>query len=120
MSYTFPNSVSAKPIVLGSSHPQGSPLEAWWPTAQSDSIRLKLYRRTANEGNHVPIYIALCIGLVAAMYKTTAVACDSAEYDESVPLDYSGLVSRLWKGQAWGQDPEEHYNIYIQTLSNAE
>lgn len=161
--FTFPNGIRAKPVVLGAKLTELVQPETWWPSAVSEAVRYKLQRRIANEGLLLPVYLAICLALVSAMYTTTAIP-DWEDEDETLqatgrrrvrltcgssPISDFGLVlgsvfvpdkDRLayWyssdagpgpgpgtsgeTGEQYrmGQDPEDHYRIYIQTLSGNE
>ncbi|RDB14623.1 hypothetical protein Hypma_016376 [Hypsizygus marmoreus] len=68
----FPDGTSAKLVILGEPVPQEQyASHRWWPTAASDFVRHKLFRRIGHEGYLVPVLTAVCVALLAEMYTTT-------------------------------------------------
>jgi hypothetical protein len=132
--------LAAKAIVLGD--PIRVPFEIsskkWWPTASSDMVRSKLFRRISREGYVLPILTSLCTALLASFYPEGPV--DSKEprcrlrYRSSVISDFG--IAKGWadvKPQdrfvyffrndqklEMGQDPKEHYWIYFRTVRGEE
>ncbi|KAF8895645.1 hypothetical protein BD779DRAFT_1738223 [Infundibulicybe gibba] len=140
----LPDGSAAKLIILGEplAHPQvevSGP--KWWPTAASDKVRCKLFRRIGREGYALPIALSLCIGLLSDMYTTTAIPASQSPDGKAKPrirLQYrSSPISDfgIAKGAAdvkgqnklaylylmdgtfqQGQDPNDHYWIYFTTV----
>lgn len=145
---SLPNGASARLVLLGekiSLMSMGS--REWWPTAVSDKVRSKLLRRIVNEGLLLPILLSICISLVSEMYTTTALSADEEPkwqvtgrrrvrltYGPSPITDF-GIVQGSVRVTSrdrlaycnmdddeflMGQDPEDHYRIFIKTLSGDE
>lgn len=43
----------------------------WWPTASTETMRNKLFRRILREGYSLPIVVSICVAVLAEMYTTT-------------------------------------------------
>jgi hypothetical protein len=139
----FPDGSAAKLILLGDEIPLidiGSP--TWWPTAISDKVRSKLFRRLIRQGYVLPILMSVCLALLAEMYTTDAVPA-SASPDgkakrrtrlrhKTSPIADFGIAygSADVKNQdkfAYlnvadmsffkGQDPDDHYWLYFTTIA---
>ncbi|KAF8799364.1 hypothetical protein BYT27DRAFT_7120907 [Phlegmacium glaucopus] len=144
----FPDGTCAKLVILGDKIDVMQYSSAqWWPTALSQQVRSKLYRRIASEGFVLPITLAIAISLVTEIYTTTAIPrseipvwqCTDRRrvrlFHNRSPISDFGIA----KGSArvtpqdrmayynidenkfmMGQDPHDHYWIYFITLSGEE
>jgi hypothetical protein len=118
----------------------------WWPTAESEALRAKLSLRINREGWLLPNYVAICVALLAEIYTTTSSSAPPGLPKDSQPTRYrlqafGSPISDfgIAKGKAHilpqnclayrdkktgkitkGQDPNEHYWIYFQTLKGEE
>ncbi|KIJ23674.1 hypothetical protein M422DRAFT_269358 [Sphaerobolus stellatus SS14] len=112
----------------------------WWPTAKSEAVRLKLFRRITREGNVLPICLATCLALMHALYSTTTpAAADSPEHRirlryKSSPIADFGIARGKIKVAPEdllayvlsdgtvikAQSPDDHYWIYFRTQKGDE
>ncbi|KAJ6584016.1 hypothetical protein DFH09DRAFT_1144050 [Mycena vulgaris] len=135
----FPDGSAAKLVMLG------DPLDLteigsakWWPTAMTDKVRGKFFRRIAREGYSLPIAISICLALLAEMYNTTAVDSTNGQPERRTRLTYKsspiadfGVVAGSVDVKSQdklayfslsdmsfvrGQDPDDHYWIYFTTI----
>ncbi len=145
----LPNNTSATLVLLGDEIEEmaiASP--KWWPTALSPKVRSKLFRRIVNEGLLLPIVYATTLAMVSEIYTTTAVPASEPphwqfsgrrrvrlQYHKSPIADIGiakGTCTRVTAQDHlayynvntneffMGQDPTDHYWIYLTTLSGKE
>ncbi|KAF9449104.1 hypothetical protein P691DRAFT_703728 [Macrolepiota fuliginosa MF-IS2] len=68
----LPDGSSTNVVLLGDPiHPDQTGSPEWWPTAISERMRQKLFRRILREGHALPITLSICVALLAEMYTTT-------------------------------------------------
>jgi hypothetical protein len=139
---TLPDGSTARIVKLGPpvNESDWTPdVSHWWPTGLSPSVRSKLMRRIAREGNVLPTVTSVCLALMLAMYSTTTQ--DGTEEPHRIRLRYRsspvsdfGIVSgsaRVTpedqlayvfpdKRVIKGQDPQDHYWIYFRTQKGEE
>uniref|UniRef100_A0A8H8CGZ4 Uncharacterized protein n=1 Tax=Psilocybe cubensis TaxID=181762 RepID=A0A8H8CGZ4_PSICU len=134
------NGPSATPVFL-SQDIRGT--ESWWPLAPSVRSMEKLWKRIANEGMLVATLLPICIALVSEIYTTSAIQpsqnttpnrCARLNCCEKPVTDFGIVQGRAFVtgvdrllyhltdiNYPWhGQDPDDHYRIYIRTSGNAE
>ena len=115
--------------------------KAWWPQCPSIIDARRLRDRITREGNTLLINTAICVALLAELYTTTSDAnakrqdwqfdhrtrltvrsCPIADFGIMVGSVSGPGIRRLAyydtqsKSTTYGQDPNDHYWIYLTTL----
>lgn len=144
----LPNGTSARLVILGDKIDESlSDSPAWWPKAQSPTVRGKLFRRIVAEGRLLPVVYATTLAMVSQIYTTTAVPESQPtnqvtgrrrvrlKYGRSPIADIGiakGPCTRVTAQDRLayykmdtddlltGQDPTDHYWIYLTTLNGQE
>lgn len=143
----LPDGSAAKLILLGDPISRSEfNIKTWWPSADSDMVRSKLFRRIWREGYVIPIVTAIAVSLLTEMYTTTYIPASAspdgkakhrirlqhrkspltdfgiakgvADVKQQDKLVYGSIRDRKWFMK--GQDPNDHYWLYFTTLNGEE
>ncbi|KAJ7213892.1 hypothetical protein GGX14DRAFT_444414 [Mycena pura] len=134
----FPDGSAANLVILGDPIDVQSSLMSpkWWPSAASDKVRGKMFRRIYREGYVLPIAMSICLALLSEIYTTTnspgekkrarltyksspiadfGVVAGSADVTNQDKLAY-WKISESEESYFSGQDPNDHYWMYFTTI----
>ena len=140
----LPDGSAAKVVLLGRPIPESEiNTRKWWPSADSNMARSKLFRRILREGFIVPIVTAIAVSLLTEIYTTTYVPASISVDGKATPrvrlqhrkspLTDFGIAKGVAdvkpqdklayihdKSFSKGQDPNDHYWLYFTTLNGEE